>query len=439
MLSVISRRTTSAKGVLGMGSNKEKMLRSAEKHLAQGNIPAAIQEYRRVVDLDKWDVNALSMLGDLYLRVNNNDEAVACFKLLGELYQEQSARAKAIAVYKKVDRLKPGSPDVAARLAVLYAETGQVADACAQYHIVAESSIRSGQIQKAVDVLTRILDLNISDAEAQLKLAEAYLRQDFRFKAGENYAEAGRLFLAKQNYERALWAYTQAHALRPTEYDVLHGLVAVHQALGTLDQIVTIIEKGVAGGPNEERYVFLLARTYAEVGNDAAVEKTIEKLLKMSPSSYRGFLDIIRLYVKKDKCYIAMRLLALVAESFIKNRDPEPILEILREVLKRNPKQLNALHLLARVRSAQYDAEKLIATLDRIVKAAKDIGLHNEERIALGHLVQLAPAEQSYKDRLIALGGPVPEGNGYNYLKFFSIEDFQGAAPPLEVKAHDIF
>jgi tetratricopeptide (TPR) repeat protein len=437
MLSTISWRTSSAKQS-PMSFDKDKTVRAAEKHLAQGNIPLAIQEYRKVVDFDKWDVNALNMLGDLYLRVNNKEEAIICFKLLGEIYQEQGARAKALAIYKKVDRIKPGSVDVATRLATLYAETGQIAEACANYHTVADSCIRTGQLQKAVDALTRILDLDLTDAEAQMRLAEAYLRQDFRFKAGENYTEAGRLFLARKNYERALWAYTQAHALRPTEYEVLQGLVSVHSALGTVDQIVTIIEKGVASGPNEERYVFLLIKTYAETDNDAAVERTIEKFQKMNPSNYKGFLDIIRFYVKKDKCYMAMRLLALIAEPYLKQRDPEAMLEILREILKRSPKQINALHLLARIRAWQHDNEKLIATLERIIKTAREIGMHDEERNTLSYLIELVPNEQSYKDRLIALGGPVSGGKCYNYLKFFSLDDFQ-YNEPTKINTEDIF
>ena len=48
-----------------MAFDKAKVLRAAEKYLAQGKIPAAIKEYRQIVENDPQDFTALNMLGDL--------------------------------------------------------------------------------------------------------------------------------------------------------------------------------------------------------------------------------------------------------------------------------------------------------------------------------------------------------------------------------------
>ncbi len=49
-----------------MAFDKTKVVRAAEKYLAQGKIPAAIKEYRAIVEHDPTDFTALNMLGDLH-------------------------------------------------------------------------------------------------------------------------------------------------------------------------------------------------------------------------------------------------------------------------------------------------------------------------------------------------------------------------------------
>ena len=51
-----------------MSLNKSKVLRTAEKYVLQGKIPAAIDEYRKVVSADPGDLTTINTLGDLYVR-----------------------------------------------------------------------------------------------------------------------------------------------------------------------------------------------------------------------------------------------------------------------------------------------------------------------------------------------------------------------------------
>ena len=103
-----------------MAFDKAKVVRAAEKYLAQGKIPAAIIEYRQIVENDADDLTALNMLGDLYARENDKQPAIQCFLRIAEHYREEGFQSKAIAMYKKIDRLNPRSPEIANKLATLY-------------------------------------------------------------------------------------------------------------------------------------------------------------------------------------------------------------------------------------------------------------------------------------------------------------------------------
>jgi tetratricopeptide (TPR) repeat protein len=115
-----------------MAFEKAKVLKAAEKFLSQGKINAAIKEYRQIVDHDANDLTTLNMLGDLYVRANKKEEAISCFERIAQHYSTQEFNLKAIAMYKKIERLRPRDPDIARKLADLYASQGLVVDARAQ-------------------------------------------------------------------------------------------------------------------------------------------------------------------------------------------------------------------------------------------------------------------------------------------------------------------
>ena len=81
------------------------------------------------------------------------------------------------------------------------------------------------------------------------------------------------------------------------------------------------------------------------------------------------------------------------------------LLELVNDLLTRDPEHVASLRLLARIHWWQRDMEKLRSTLERLAESAETSGLTDDERYALTQLVRLAPEEQHYLDRLNALGG----------------------------------
>ena len=86
-----------------MAFDKAKVLKAAEKFLSQGKINAAIKEYRQIVDNDVDDFTTLNMLGDLYVRSNKKEEAIAW---LQRGYEERDFRMTMISVVWEFDNIR---------------------------------------------------------------------------------------------------------------------------------------------------------------------------------------------------------------------------------------------------------------------------------------------------------------------------------------------
>ena len=395
-----------------MGFDKAKAVRAAEKFLAQNKIPSAIEEYRRIVEHDPGDFNALNTLGDLYARVGQKAEAVACYERVAEHYRRQGFAPKAIAVYKKITRFTPDSPEVARSLAALYEQQGLVVDARAQYLLVAEGFARAGQKHDSLEALRRVADLDPNNARVRLRLAESYLAEKLHDQAAEAFIEAGARLLARQDHAGALEAFERALVLRPHNHAALHGLVAAHVALGTAGKATDALKRAVADRPDDLELYSMLASACLEAADAACADAAIRVLAECDPTSYELVFDVARLHLQRGGAAEAVGALARVAHQALAARRDAPLVEVLQEALARDPELVEALRLLSLVYTARRDDENLRATLEHLAEVFEALGDEEGEREALGRLVQLAPYEWRFHERLNALNGAESAATG---------------------------
>jgi len=180
----------------GFGFNKQKVLSAAEKFVQQGKLPNAITEYEKVLKADPKDLTVMNTVGDLYSRLGNSEKAVECFKSVGDAYASQGFTVKAIAMYKKLSKLK-ASLECALRLAELYTQQGLFNDARAQYLQVAEEFLREGQLEQAVRIFQKTLEMDPENVAMRTRLAEVYVRLGKKTEAWQIFSAAAETLRAK--------------------------------------------------------------------------------------------------------------------------------------------------------------------------------------------------------------------------------------------------
>ena len=173
----------------GFGFNKQKALSAAEKFVQQGKLQNAIAEYEKVLKADPKELTVSNTIGDLYARLGQSDKAVESFKSVGDAYAAQGFTVKAIAMYKKLTKLKPTLESVL-RLAELYTQQGLFNDARAQYLQVAEEFLRSGELEQAVRIFQKTLEMDPENVAMRTRLAEVYLRLNKKTEAWQLFAAA---------------------------------------------------------------------------------------------------------------------------------------------------------------------------------------------------------------------------------------------------------
>ena len=249
----------------GFGFNKQKALSAAEKYVQQGKIQNAIAEYEKVLKADPKDLTVTNTVGDLYSRLGEVDKATDCFKNVGDAYANQGFTVKAIAMYKKISKLKPSLESVL-KLAELYTQQGLFNDARAQYLHVAEEFLKSGELENAVRIFQKILEMDPENTAMRVRLAEVYVRLGKKNDAWQIFSSAAETLRSKGS---------------------LSGAEEVLQRMLTLD-------------PGNSYALLMQGRNLLEAGD---AEGAIESLQKVSDidSNPDGLRDLLKAYLRTGR------------------------------------------------------------------------------------------------------------------------------------------
>ncbi|MCU1303818.1 MAG: Tetratricopeptide repeat protein [Candidatus Sulfotelmatobacter sp.] len=249
----------------GFGFNKQKVLNAAEKYVQQGKMQNAIAEYEKVLKADPKDLTVTNTVGDLYSRLGEADKATECFKSVGDAYANQGFTVKAIAMYKKISKLKPSLESVL-KLAELYTQQGLFNDARAQYLHVAEEFLKSGELDNAVRIFQKILEMDPENTTMRVRLAEVYVRLGKKNDAWQIFSAAAETLRAKGN---------------------LSGAEEVLQRMLTLD-------------PGNSYALLIQGRILIEAGDAEAAIQSFQKVSNLD-SNPEGLRDLLKAYLKTGR------------------------------------------------------------------------------------------------------------------------------------------
>ena len=251
--------------VFGFGFSKQKALSSAEKYVQQGKLQNAIAEYEKILKADPRDLTVLNTIGDLYARIGDNARAIEYFRQVGDAYASDGFTVKAIAVYKKISKLQP-SLEGTLKLAELFTQQGLFNDARAQYLQVAEEFLRSGDLEKAIRIFQKTLEMDPENVAMKLRLAEVYLRLGKKNEASTIYGEA-------------------SQTLREN---------------GQLDAADEVLQKMQAIDPSNSAILLLRGRNAAESGEFKEAIQLLEKVADLDQHP-EGLQDLMKAYLQEKR------------------------------------------------------------------------------------------------------------------------------------------
>jgi tetratricopeptide (TPR) repeat protein len=188
-----------------MGTERERarFLENAEKNIKRGKFQDAIQEYKKVLAVDPQDVNVRNLISDLYLRMNQKDNAIEQLYKIASHYEERGSYSQSMAVYKKINKLNPGNIESTMKLADLYYAQGFLSEAKAEYSKIAYGLMKNHRAKEAIFLFEKLLKLDKKDIQARLTLADLYTREGEVDKAVDRYNDVAEFRIRSKAFKEA--------------------------------------------------------------------------------------------------------------------------------------------------------------------------------------------------------------------------------------------
>jgi len=332
----------------GFGFNKQKLLSAAEKFVQQGKLQHAIAEYDKILKHDAKDLTVNNTIGDLYARLGDTVKAIECFKTVGDAYAAQGFTVKGIAMYKKITKLKP-SVDASLKLAELYTQQGLFNDARAQYLQVAEDFMKNGDLEQAVRLFQKVLEMDPENVPMRVKLAEVYVRLGKKKEAWDIFSAAAESLRGRGSLAAAEDILKRMLVLDPGNSQVL--LLRGKAAIDADDPkgAIACLEKAPDLDSHPEGLRDLL-KAYLQIGNSTKAAPIAEKLLTVHNDpegmfllaegcarlgQYREALDVYTRHADRLLATDSTKLLASLHSMITHVRDDSGALDALMQLLNK--------------------------------------------------------------------------------------------------------
>jgi tetratricopeptide (TPR) repeat protein len=149
----------------------------AAKLVVKANYAKALQIYEKVKEMDPDEPGTYNLIGDVYLKMGQKENAVHEFKDALEMYKKVQYYPNAIAVCKKILRTDKEQTDVYYDLADLYVERGFIGEAVINYLEYASRMRKEGNKKKEIEAYRKVIELGPSKVDIRERLVDLYIAE----------------------------------------------------------------------------------------------------------------------------------------------------------------------------------------------------------------------------------------------------------------------
>ena len=382
-----------------MAFNKSKALENALKYLNQGKVAQAIAEYQQILRNDAKDQATLMTVGDLFARQGDMPQAIEYFERLAQVYLSDGFNSKAIAIYKKIAKLAPNELAPLERLADLYVQQGVLSEARPLFLQIAEAYLKANKSQKALEVLHRLLDVEPDNIRVQMRLAELYNVMGQKKEAAQTYLSYAQRLFDRNEMDEAVKLIERALEVDPTNAGAMLLKAKALTSGGKNSQAIAILEshpEANAGGDVTNMLLDLELK-------DGQVKKAADrgrKILARGHAHYAPLYKVAEAEIEAGQTAEALALLRELRDPMIEAGEQDKFLKALSAITQKDPKQMAPLEELVDFCRHTSNSHQLPLAIIQLSDACADAGNFARAEELLKDLIERNKDDERLVERL---------------------------------------
>ncbi|AXA36827.1 MAG: hypothetical protein D6691_04595 [Candidatus Hydrogenedentota bacterium] len=185
------------------GESTADFVERAERLILQGQLVEALPLLQKAVQLDPKNEITRCRLAALYLELGDKEAGYREYLQAAEHYGVRGEFDKMLHIYNILLIIRPDDIKVRKQLSYLFSRLKREDEAIAQLKWVVDRHVRKGQLQDAIDMCKRMIELAPEYPDSHRILGEIYLRLGSTFEAIEELTTATRHYIRENNLKKA--------------------------------------------------------------------------------------------------------------------------------------------------------------------------------------------------------------------------------------------
>ncbi|NOZ79234.1 MAG: tetratricopeptide repeat protein [Acidobacteria bacterium] len=388
-----------------MATSRDKVLRTAEKLVQKGKIEQAIREYEKLLKSNPNDANTINRVGDLYGRIGRIDDAIELYEKIADYFTQDGFTAKAIAILKKINRLAPQRVDIFERLAELYLKQNLVVEAKNQYDMLARWFEKEGDIENAIRIRKKLLELEPGNYPVRLHLADALMKVGKHEEAMNEYTVLGKLLLDKGKLDEAERLYNHILDLKPAEGAFLEPVVDALIGAGRHAEARKLLGRGIELLPRDMILNKLSARILLASGESKKARVRAENALSAHPDDVDLQVLAGRAAAATGDEARARELLLPVIDQSLKRGAFQEAQRLVDAVLELRPDDVEMLKRAGQVADLSGDRARSLEVKRKLAAGYRQAGLGKKALRLFNEISRLDPQDQQARKAIAELSG----------------------------------
>jgi tetratricopeptide (TPR) repeat protein len=383
-----------------MAIQRDKVIASAEKLVAKGKIEPAIKEYERLLEDNPNDVNTLNRIGDLWVRINRNDEAVKVFGKIAAHYSKDGFFLKAIAIYKKINKLDPSQLDIYAKLADLYAKQGLAMEAKSQYQVLADYYLKHGDPGNALAIYRKISELDPNSINVHVKLADLYSQNNQTAEALKEYDRVGRMLLKRGMLDEAVQVFRKALKIDASNVELVESLITALLEAKDFENAMQIVDTSLESNRDNPRLLALLGRVQLARGDMGAARTALERGVSADPSNVSVREALADLYLRQSNPDKALEMVVPLVEKALARGERGASVDLLNRILRVDSGHTPTLERLVLLYTRLNEETNILASMSSLAEAHVARSQYEDASKVLERLIQREPQNAQHRTKL---------------------------------------
>ena len=250
------------------------------------------------------------LMGDLLIRENHTEEAIAKFNTIAQAYSVRGEAAQAAKLLRRIVQLAPMNMVARTKLIDQLVARGQMDDAIREYLELADTYYRLAELDMARKTYTTALRV-VQQANADRKWNIHILQR------------MADIDMQRLDWKQAIRVYEQIRTLRPDDEGVRKNLIELSLRLGQPAQ---------ANAEIESYLTYLQSQGHSEQGI-----KFVEELLAERPSDMILRRVLAQLYQQAGRTADAVAQLDSLAETLLTSNKKEEAIVVINQILLIGP------------------------------------------------------------------------------------------------------